>query len=138
MLQHTDSTLSDTALYGFQNITANHGDNIAINGILIVFVSLILISLIIYIFNRIFSRLHHDDNQPFRPHSGTQNETDRITKPSEIPPDHLAAITTAVELYRRLHFEPLNSAVTFSKGETQPGWKVGFKYGQRFQLRKLQ
>ena len=54
----------------------------------------------------------------------------------KIPEDELVAIAVAVELYRKLHFEPLQSEITFLHGElTNSGWKTGTKYGQRQKVR---
>ncbi|HCK98962.1 MAG TPA: hypothetical protein DHW42_02485 [Candidatus Marinimicrobia bacterium] len=113
----------------FENIIQNNGFNIALSGILVVFSGLTLIATTIHLFNKVFERLHR----------GATAESDTVLpkKAAAIPEDVLAAITVAIEIYRKIHFETLQSQITFIHGEQQSAWKSGYKYGQRLStLRK--
>lgn len=109
-----------------QNIVINNGFNIFLSGLAVVFMGLVLIALVIHLFNRVFSG---------RPADVSGNEEKRRVKPvfsgREVPEDHQAAIAAAIEVYRKLHFEGLESRVTFERGDERAPWKVGFRYGQR-------
>jgi len=113
-----------------ENILANNGFTTAFAGIAIVFAGLVLIAVVIVIFNFIM--------QP----SKTKGKTKKLIVPEQltvkkedakpIPDDHLAAIATAIELYRRIHFDVLQSEITFVRGEDAANaWKMGHKFGQR-------
>ncbi len=129
-----DSVIADTLVYGISNVANNNGWNIAISGILVVFGGLVLIAMTIFLFNKISERTDR----------ANQDESVRKVQPekailnaeaSVIPQDHLAAIATAVELYRRLHLETLESSITFERGETNTNWKTGARFDQRKSMR---
>ena len=119
--------MQDTLTYGIDNIVRNGGGNIALSGIIVVFLGLILIAGTIWVFNKLFSEKPRENSE--------QGETLTVVKPESnsetIPQDHLVAISTAVELYRRLHYDVLESKVTFSRGEINSAWKTGARFGQR-------
>ncbi|MDZ7270343.1 MAG: OadG family protein [candidate division KSB1 bacterium] len=92
-------------------------------GVTVVFVGLVLIWFAISLFNWLFSRRTRvAPPQEAPPPSATHQE---------VPLAHLLAIGTAVELYRRLHLDVPESAVTFERGDERTGWKLGVRYGQR-------
>jgi len=114
-----------------ENILQNHGFNTALSGLFIVFSGLVLIAFVIHSFNILFKSKNGDDTLET---GEAENDICKKTVFSgkEIPSDHLIAIAAAVELYRRLHYDQLESKVTFERGELNPGWKTGYKYGQRY------
>lgn len=115
--------------WGLANINANHGFSITWSGMLVVFLGLGLIALTISAFNLVsdWVQKRQQAEQP------AEAEAEKPVKKAgpEIPADHLIAITTAVELYRRLHLDPIPTRVTFVRGELHTPWKTGIKYGQR-------
>ena len=114
----------------FENITQNNGWNISFSGILIVFVGLVMISLVIYLFNLVFVVLCRRRERADKPCSEAEWTVDRTGK--KIPKEHLVAIAVAVEFYRKIHFDFLQSEITFSRGDNaHAGWKIGHFYGQR-------
>ncbi len=120
--------------YGFTNLINNHGGTIALSGILIVFLGLILIALTISLFNFFSSRVQkREQKEKLRQEEEAKTPAFRG---DEIPTDHLIAITAAVELYRRLHLDPIRTKVTFDRGEIHTPWKTGYKFGQRIAPRK--
>jgi len=129
-----DSLIADTLVYGVSNVAHNNGWNIAISGILVVFGGLVLIALTIFLFNKISEKTDRDDQDE----SVKKIQPEKVilsTEASAIPQDHLAAIAAAVELYRRLHLETLESAITFERGETNSNWKTGARFDQRKSMR---
>ncbi|MCR4438431.1 MAG: OadG family protein [bacterium] len=99
---------------------------IAAAGMAVVFAGLTLIWLAISLFNWFVIIAKR------RPEAAAAPEGAVVTAPAaEVPREHLLAIGIAVELYRRLHLEVPESAVTFERGDVRTGWKVGFRYGQR-------
>ncbi len=134
MIQGVDTTLVDTsAAFGYGNIIVNNGDNVAFSGIAVVFIGLVLISVTIVVFNLVIKKLgSRDEKAAQTAPAGTEKKR---TNQKAIPPDHLAAIAAAIELYRLLHFDQLESRVTFERGEPYSGWKTGARYGQRHTLR---
>jgi len=117
-----------------ENIIQNNGFQIAASGITVVFLGLVLIAAVIHFFNRAFER-------QTKKVAVVQGDTGEVlSKPAKkirvrgktIPEDHLAAITVAIELYRRLHYDVLETKVTLKRGDIQTGWKLGAKFGQRF------
>ncbi len=113
-----------------ENILANNGFTTALAGIAIVFAGLVLIAVVIVVFNFIM--------QP----SKGKVKTKKLVVPEQlavkkedlkpIPEDHLVAIATAIELYRKLHFDVLQNEITFVRGEDAANaWKMGHKFGQR-------
>lgn len=111
-----------------ENLIQSHGLSTAISGMLIIYLGLIIIALVIHGFNFLFKPKDQRLDS-----AGPEVSTGPI-QPLQIPEEDLIAITTAVELYRRLHFDRLESNVTFERGELHTGWKVGHKYGQRVHL----
>jgi len=118
-----------SASWGLANITANYGFSITGSGLLVVFLGLGLIAFTISAFNLISNWLQQRQTAQ----QTAKFETEKPIKETgpQIPQDHLIAITTAVELYRRLHLEPIPTRVTFVRGELHTPWKTGIKYGQR-------
>lgn len=120
----------------FENIIQNNGFNIALSGVLVVFSGLILIATAIHLFNKVFERLHRSAAAK----AAILGKSD-IALPKKavaIPEDELAAITVAIESYRKIHFETLQSQITFKHGEQQSAWKSGYKYGQRLSTSRKQ
>ena len=114
-----------------ENIMQYQGFTTAFSGLLIVFSGLVLIALVIHSFNLMFKS--RDSNvEPESDDSSFEKQTHTISAGLDVPSEHLIAIAAAVELYRRLHFDQLESKVTFERGELNPGWKVGYKFGQRY------
>ena len=128
-----DSTVVDSAVFGMTNVVQNDGGNIALSGILVVFLGLVLIALTILIFSRSGTEKEAEETAPAE--KETPKPEKKPSSAKSIPEDHLAAISTAVELYRRLHLETLDSRVTFDRGETYTNWKTGARFGQRHSLR---
>ncbi len=106
-----------------ESILQNNGFNIALSGILVVFAGLILIAWTIHLFNKIFERLHRrpDSNEP----TTAYKPLSRFKKKVNISDDELAAIAVAIECYRKLHFDKLQSQITFKHGEPQNAWIIG-------------
>lgn len=99
---------------------------IVVAGTSVVFAGLTLIWLAISLFNWFVSMANR------RKQAAAVPEVTVAKAPTgEVPREHLLAIGTAVELYRRLHLEVPESAVTFERGDVRTGWKLGFRYGQR-------
>lgn len=115
-----------------ENIIVNNGFQNALAGMLIVFAGLILIALVIVVFNFILQPKEKKE----KVRTLVAPEEDAVKKEKteikDIPEDHLVAISTAIELYRRVHFDILQSEITFVRGEdAQNAWKIGTKFGQR-------
>jgi Na+-transporting methylmalonyl-CoA/oxaloacetate decarboxylase gamma subunit len=113
-----------------ENIIANNGFDAALAGIAIVFAGLVLIAVVIVIFNFIMKP------------SQNKEKTKKLVVPEQltvkkenlkpVKEDHLVAIATAIELYRKLHFDVLQNEITFVRGEDAANaWKMGHKFGQR-------
>ncbi|MDO9547645.1 MAG: OadG family protein [Candidatus Marinimicrobia bacterium] len=116
------------------NIIQNNGFNIALSGIIVVFAGLILIAVTIHLFNKVFERLHHRADK-----TATQADTyppTSVKKVLQLADDELVAIATAIECYRKIHFESLQTQITFKRGEQQTVWKSGQKFGQRLNIIK--
>jgi len=128
-----DSAVVDSAVFGMSNVVQNDGGNIALSGILVVFIGLVLIALTIFVFSRSGTEKKEEETVPAEKEAPKQDKKQSSAK--KIPEDHLAAIAAAVELYRRLHLETLDSRVTFNRGELYSNWKTGARFGQRHSLR---
>jgi len=116
------------------NIVQNNGFNIALSGIIVVFAGLILIAATIHLFNKIFEWLHR---QPKTAVSSIENpQSISAKKVLQLADDELVAIATAIEIYRKIHFETLQTQITFKRGEQQTVWKSGKKFGQRLNINK--
>jgi len=118
----------------FDNIIQNNGFNIALSGIIVVFAGLILIATTIHLFNKVFERIHRRSAK-----KGLQKESMQQSvakKRPRISDDELVAIATAIECYRRIHFETLQSQITFKRGEQKSSWTSGQRFGQRLTIYK--
>jgi len=116
------------------NIIQNNGFNIALSGIIVVFAGLTLIATTNHLFNKIFERMHR---QPEKTVSSLDNpQPVSIKKAFQLADDELVAIATAIECYRKIHFESLQTQITFKHGEQQTVWKSGQKFGQRLNINK--
>jgi Na+-transporting methylmalonyl-CoA/oxaloacetate decarboxylase gamma subunit len=109
-----------------ESLMQSNGILVAISGLLIVFTGLVLIALIIFFFNTIFKYLHREKNLTASPEQTYQM---KAPDPAILSDEELIAISTAIECYRRIHFEPLQSAITFRQGEQQSVWKSGRRPG---------
>jgi len=113
-----------------ENLVQNHGLDISIAGLIVTFLGLALVALMIYLFNAVFSALKkgsigHDVKDSYSA-AMTPGTTEKI------PEDELVAIAVAVEIYRRIHFDALQSEISFERGDTQAPWKMVYKFGSRF------
>jgi len=109
-----------------ESLMQSNGILISISGLLVVFTGLILIALIIYLFNITFKYLHREKNLTVVP---KQTYPIRTFDQAILSSEELIAISVAIEYYRRIHFEPLQSAITFRQGEQQSVWKSGLRPG---------
>ena len=116
-----------------ENVLANNGLNTAFSGMTIVFSGLVLIALAIHSFNYISAIVKNHGNSANGATSFDELAPDlAFMGKQQVPEDELVAISVAIELYRKLHFEHLQSEITFRHGElTNSGWKTGTKYDQR-------
>ncbi len=126
-----DSTAVDSVVYGISNIARYNGWNIAFSGLTVVFGGLVLIALTIFLFNKLSAQADKMAAKKETDNSQTQISSSEAIAKVDIPEDHLVAISVAVELYRRLHLEALQSTVTFARGEINSNWKAGARFGQR-------
>jgi len=110
-----------------ENIIQNQGLTIALSGMLVVFMGLFAIAMVIKFFNRIFER------QAAVIEEGAAEKHVRHKRPRGKPldPEHLAVITVALEIYRKLYYDTLSSKVTFIRGDQKSGWKQGVRYDHR-------
>ncbi|HDP68832.1 MAG TPA: hypothetical protein ENN20_10095 [Candidatus Marinimicrobia bacterium] len=120
-----------------ENILQNDGLNIALSGIIVVFAGLILIAVTIHLFNKFFEKLHRQTERQTAPPKPAEKQP-IIKKTIPLTDEELVVIATAIECYRRIHFETLQSQITFKHGEQQSAWKSGQRFGQRLTItRKL-
>ncbi|NOY22163.1 MAG: OadG family protein, partial [Acidobacteria bacterium] len=101
---------------------------------LIVFGGLVLIACVIYAFNRILEIVEDRETKENISASAPddEKETPAPEAETEIPMEDRIAIATLIELYRRVHFDAVQSDITFIHGnDAQNAWRLGFKYGQR-------
>ncbi len=126
-----DSTAVDSVIYGISNVARYNGWNIAFSGLAVVFGGLVLIALTIFLFNKLSAQADKIATKSDSDKPQIQLSSSAAEAEEDIPEDHLAAISVAVELYRRLHLETLQSAVTFASGEVNSNWKAGARFGQR-------
>lgn len=112
------------------NILINDGFINAFAGMFIVFAGLCLIAVVIVIFNYV---MQPSEKKPkAKKLIAPEEEAIKAVDIKPIPEDHLVAISAAIELYRRVHFDVLQSEITFVRGgDAQNAWKMGSKYGQR-------
>jgi hypothetical protein len=105
-------------------IISNNGHINTFAGILVVFFGLIAISVAIVVFNKAaFYFQNKQSNKKDSPLAQETNEV-KITNIKDIPEDELVAISVAVEVYRKLHFEIMQNEVTFTHGSAQTPWKM--------------
>lgn len=110
----------------FGDVIQNNGFLIAVSGLLVVFAGLVLIAIVIFLFNLTFKYLHRDQKNSIYPNLP---DLTRVTDTVNLSDEELIAISIAIECYRRIHFEPLPSAITFRQGEQQNFWKNGMRPG---------
>jgi len=105
---------------------------IAVIGILVVFTGLMLIAGVVFIFNRFFTPRESN------PVPNLANLDTPVVSESGavVPADHLVAIATAIECYRKIHFDILQTRITFQTGAPQTAWQLHMNNTQRVDLRK--
>ncbi|RLE17260.1 MAG: hypothetical protein DRJ08_00760 [Acidobacteria bacterium] len=118
----------------WENIIQNNGWSTSVGGLLIVFGGLVLIACVIFLFNRILELVEKSETKErgaeTTPVSPEMTEIAPVIE--EIPDEDRIAIAALIELYRRVHFDPVQSEITFVHGnDAQNAWRLGFKYGQR-------
>lgn len=107
------------------------GLNFALSGLLTVFTALVLIAIVIHLFNQFFTRFFKKETITPEPEGEEIEIKIPFAQLEKIPEDHLAAIAVAIEFYRRIHFDMLQSEITFERGDAYSGWKMGYRFGQR-------
>ena len=107
------------------------GFSIVMSGLITVFVALVLIALVIHLFNQLFTRFFKKEATEQEPESDEVEIKIPFAQLEKIPEDHLVAIAVAIEFYRRIHFDLLQSEITFERGDAYSGWKMGHRFGQR-------
>ncbi|HAQ60443.1 TPA: hypothetical protein DCR49_00325 [Candidatus Delongbacteria bacterium] len=117
--------------YGVKNISKEfseglNGWTITLSGMLVVFVGLILILITIHIFNFFFK----EKSEISVPKVHSEPETKPAVSAEDIPEDHVIAIATAVELYKRLYLVNSMTSLTF-KSTGNSAWKAVDKFGLR-------
>ncbi|SRR6056297_449495 len=120
-----------------QNITnvEPNGFEVAISGIVTVFLGLVLIAVSIVIFDLIFKYFGNKRGGEHKESSvkslGQEIEESIFKTGKKIDDETIIAITTALELYKRLHVETLQSKINFKQGTQKSNWKMGYKFGNR-------
>jgi len=117
--------------YGVENISKEfseglNGWTITLSGMLVVFVRLILILITIHIFNFFFKEKAEIPIQKVQSDQGAKP----AVSTEDIPEDHVIAIATAVELYKRLYLINSMTSLTF-KSAGNSAWKAVDKFGLR-------
>ncbi len=120
----------------WKNVIQNSGVSTSIGGLLIVFGGLVLIACVIYVFNRVFAALEQKEVRKEAPAIAPDGDIEELAAApqtqEEVPVEDQIAIAALIELYRRVHFDAIQSNVTFIHGnDAQNAWRLGFKYGQR-------
>jgi Na+-transporting methylmalonyl-CoA/oxaloacetate decarboxylase gamma subunit len=119
--------------YGIDNISKEfssglNGWTITLSGMLVVFVGLIMILIVIHIFNFFFKDKTVKKSAPaFEP---VKIDSEIKMAEEEIPEDHLVAIATAVELYKKLYLTNSMSRLTFKQNDKSV-WRSVNKLGLR-------
>lgn len=121
-----EGSINSKRTYGLKNIENYDGWNVAASGIIIVFLGLILIATIVVIFNQFFAG---KENTLAEKHVSIFEEVKQATTTS-IPEEELVAITTALELYKRLYADAIPARLTFRE-VGQDTWKLKYKFGHR-------
>jgi hypothetical protein len=101
------------------NAELSNGIIVGVGGLVVVFLGLVLIEIVIHFFNRYFEK--KEQKKAFVQIS----ELSKKSKPIPIPDEDLVAIVTTLELYRKIHFEQLQSEITFQHGNQPNNWKIG-------------
>lgn len=99
----------------------------ALTGMLIAFVGIILVLIGINAF-RIFSK--KDKKFKSTSHELSPADIKPAMKAEEVPEEHMIAIATAVELYKRLYLINSMGSLTFKQSDSR-SWKIVNKFGQR-------
>ena len=120
----------------WENVIQNNGLSTSIGGLLIVFGGLVLIACVILVFNRLLESVEkrREEAAPQEADSGLleAGKAPDAAAGQEIPEEDRIAIAALIELYRRVHFDAIQSEITFVHGnDAQNAWRLGFKYGQR-------
>jgi hypothetical protein len=113
------------------NLANNNAVLVSILGLLAVFLGLVILSVSTAFINKWFEWKARKSGKPIvQEDEGSMLETNQLDS-EQIHPDHLVAIFTAIELYRRLHYEAQISRITFIRGqESINGWKMGSRINQ--------
>ncbi len=125
--QEQTKNSKEEKLFGLKNIAKYAGFEIAKNGIFIVFGGLILIAFVVSLFNWFFAEKAHTS-----PDANKREDIyEEVKKASlqSIPEEDLIAIATALELYKRLYIDSLQSRLTFT--EDVSTWKAGNIFNHR-------
>ncbi|MFO7810052.1 MAG: OadG family protein [Candidatus Delongbacteria bacterium] len=122
-------------MYGMDNISREYktgmtGWDVALSGIVVVFLGLILIAGVVILFNLILKQKTPLLSTPTDEKDGVSPDNDQAAVREEILEDHVVAIATAVELYIRLYIHDSQSNLTFTSNESS-GWKTGSRVGIR-------
>ncbi len=120
----------------WKNVIQNNGWATSIGGLFIVFGGLVLIACVIFVFNRILEAVEDRESKEeaatVAPDRQKTEQASVAQSEEEIPMEDRIAIAALIELYRRVHFDAIQSNVTFIHGnDAQNAWRLGFKYGQR-------
>jgi len=107
------------------NPELSNGIIIGIGGLIVVFLGLVIIEFVIHFFNHYFEKKEQEADRISSSSSTANNRSSRKTKAIQIPEDDLIAIATTIELYRKIHFDQLQSQITFYRGNQQNNWKMG-------------
>lgn len=108
-----------------EQILQNNGIGNAVTGLVVVFAGLIVMALVVGGLALIFRRRTEKAAVPM---AKPDSVPVKITSTKEIPEDHLVALTVAIECYRRIHFDRLQSEITFKHGSAHSTWKTAYKY----------
>lgn len=103
----------------------SNGIVIGIGGLVVVFLGLLLIEIVIHFFNRYFEKKEHQAKTGMASLHGIVKEDSGKNKLVPVPEEDLIAIATTIELYRKIHFDQLQSQITFLRGNQQNNWKSG-------------
>ncbi len=102
-----------------------NGPGIALTGLAVVFGGLIVMALTV---GGLALVLRRRKNGPAVPMARPSSVPLKKTSTKEIPEDHLVALSAAIECYRRIHFDRLQSELTFKHGSAHSTWKTAYKY----------
>ena len=111
----------------FTQIMTSRGIGITISGIIFIFLGLVLIAIVISLFNRYFNK----QEKISKKNKDAADQPRKIANLEEIPEDELAAIATAIEVYRRIHYTQMLKDITFKHGDSRSPWKTGYKFSNK-------